>query len=427
MDSNNFPDNVGVGEREARVASSLVYRRHFGLAHGVGRSGDIAAEQPKAAGSTLLAKLARILLMDSLRLAGLGDVGAATLVPMATGMAMTLVLLALRRQRPRATVVLWPRIDQKTCIKCVVGLGLELVVIENRLEGDELRTDMDALRAALEEHGAESVLCVLTTTSCFAPRGHDAVVEVAKMCEHAEVPHVINNAYGIQSTALCTAVTQAWRRGRVDAVVQSTDKNFMVPVGGAVITAGAKRPELVRDVERAYPGRAANTAAIDILITLLSLGANRWQALLKEREALYPYLVEQLEKVAGEVGERVLRTPHNPISVAVTLDTFAGEGGPGVTFLGSMLFSRCVSGTRTVGRGGSSEVAGRRFAAFGSHADAYPHAYFTAAAAVGTTREEVDVFCARLRKCFADHRKKLEKAKKKDVALEEAPAPAAEP
>ncbi len=47
MDSNNFVKSVGVGEREARVASPLVYKRHFGLAHGIGRSGDVAAEQPK--------------------------------------------------------------------------------------------------------------------------------------------------------------------------------------------------------------------------------------------------------------------------------------------------------------------------------------------------------------------------------------------
>ena len=47
MDSNNFVDNVGVGEREARVACDLVARRHFRLAHGIGRSGDVGAEQPK--------------------------------------------------------------------------------------------------------------------------------------------------------------------------------------------------------------------------------------------------------------------------------------------------------------------------------------------------------------------------------------------
>lgn len=29
MDSNNFPDNCGVGEREARIFSTLVANRHF--------------------------------------------------------------------------------------------------------------------------------------------------------------------------------------------------------------------------------------------------------------------------------------------------------------------------------------------------------------------------------------------------------------
>ena len=37
MDSNNFIENVGVGEREARVASDTVRRRHYAFAHGVGR------------------------------------------------------------------------------------------------------------------------------------------------------------------------------------------------------------------------------------------------------------------------------------------------------------------------------------------------------------------------------------------------------
>ena len=159
MDSNNFVKSVGVGEREARVASSLVYKRHFGLAHGIGRSGDVAAEQPKvkfsrtclqrelslplmsarppgisgrvhalvhgmltsaveaitvsrsethcmltsvsqAAGSSLLAKLCNILVQDALSQAGMLDVGAVTVLPVATGMALTLALLALKARRP---------------------------------------------------------------------------------------------------------------------------------------------------------------------------------------------------------------------------------------------------------------------------------------------------------------------------------------
>ena len=54
MDSNNFPHSVGVGEREARVASALVARRHYGLAHGIGRSGNISAEQPKVCSAASL-------------------------------------------------------------------------------------------------------------------------------------------------------------------------------------------------------------------------------------------------------------------------------------------------------------------------------------------------------------------------------------
>ena len=105
MDSNNFPANVGVGEREARVACPLVARRHFGLAHGVGRSGDITAEQPKAAGSTLLARLCNLLAADALSTAGLSEVSASTVLPLATGMSLTLALLALAKHRPGARCV----------------------------------------------------------------------------------------------------------------------------------------------------------------------------------------------------------------------------------------------------------------------------------------------------------------------------------
>ena len=40
------------------------------MAHGVGRSGDVAATQPKAAGSSLLAKLTEYFVVEVLRLAG---------------------------------------------------------------------------------------------------------------------------------------------------------------------------------------------------------------------------------------------------------------------------------------------------------------------------------------------------------------------
>ena len=106
MDSNTFLDNVGVGEREARVHSPLVRRRHYGLAHGIGRSGDVAAEQPKAAGSSLLSKLTNLLVGDAFRIAGLEDAGPALVLPLATGMTLTLTLLAMDRSAWRNSTLL---------------------------------------------------------------------------------------------------------------------------------------------------------------------------------------------------------------------------------------------------------------------------------------------------------------------------------
>ncbi|XP_061525402.1 O-phosphoseryl-tRNA(Sec) selenium transferase isoform X3 [Phycodurus eques] len=73
MDSNNFLGNCGVGEREGRVASDIVARRHYRLSHGIGRSGDIAAVQPKAAGSSLLNKLTNSLALDVLKMAAAAE------------------------------------------------------------------------------------------------------------------------------------------------------------------------------------------------------------------------------------------------------------------------------------------------------------------------------------------------------------------
>ena len=43
------------------------YRRHYGLGHGVGRSGDLTEVQPKAAGSSIINRLTNSMLLDLLR------------------------------------------------------------------------------------------------------------------------------------------------------------------------------------------------------------------------------------------------------------------------------------------------------------------------------------------------------------------------
>ncbi len=64
----------------------------------------------QAAGSSLLAKLTNLLVLDALKIAGMADISTATVLPLATGMALTSVLLALKRCRPpSARYVIWPR------------------------------------------------------------------------------------------------------------------------------------------------------------------------------------------------------------------------------------------------------------------------------------------------------------------------------
>ena len=403
MDSNNAIANVGVGEREGRVACPLVSRRHFHLAHGMGRSGQLVAEQPKAAGSTLLVRIAGFVAADALVVAGLPPGGASTLLPVATGMAVTLCLLALKRARPGAGVVLWPRCDQKTCLAAVAAAGLRLVVVPNCLEGDEVRTDVDALRAAVEREGAGSVLCVATTSSCFAPRAPDKLADVAALCEAHGVPHLVNNAYGLQSPRTCALVSAACRAGRVDAVVQSTDKNFMVPVGGSLVWSPPPRASFIEELNGTYPGRASISPLLDVLITLLHFGRVGWRAALNDRERVFLVLRDSLSAVASAHGERLLATPHNPISVGMTLSSLAPHS---VGMLGSMLFSRAVSGTRACATGKAQEVCGTTFHGYGQHIDDYPVPYLTAAAGLGVTDEDVAAFCSRLASSLADVRKK---------------------
>ncbi|MDP2439261.1 MAG: O-phosphoseryl-tRNA(Sec) selenium transferase [archaeon] len=472
MDSNNHENNVGAGEREGRVFSALVRSRHWGLAHGIGRSGDVGAVQPKAAGSSLLCKLVEGMVRHALELSqcrvlppqsknkkkrkgkGKGktiqveeeDTEKASLsldddlnhdlqstaassssslgsqpqpteqndailqhrtnnklfplvLPTATGLTITLTLLALRAELGAGkTHVVWPRIDQKSCLKAILAAGLTPVVVENALEGDELRTDLGAVEAALAEHG-DAVLCVITTTSCFAPRAVDRVVEVAAMCAARGVHHVVNNAYGLQSGRIGELLSEAMRQGRVDAFVQSTDKNFLVPVGGAVVVSSSK--SLVDKVSRVYPGRASVSPILDLFVTLLSMGCDTYQQLLRTRKSNFAHLRRRLAETAAKHGERLLDTPNNPISLAMTLSSLqALPGGP--SQLGSMLYRRCCSGHRVVVPSMRASVDHLSFTGYGAHHSAYPVPYLTAACALGMTIGEIDTFIDRLDRTLAE-------------------------
>ena len=219
MDSNNFLSNIGVGEREGRIFSSLVRNRHYGFAHGIGRSGDIAEVQPKAAGSSLLYKLTNKLVSHAFSVAGLTCCkGNCLVVPLATGMSVVLCLQTIRLQRPNAKYVIWSRIDQKSCFKAIITAGYIPIIIQQHVSADGIfSTDMHGIEAAIASHGADAIACVLATTSCFAPRQPDSVDLIAKVCKSFDIPHIINNAYGIQCAHINKLINRAAVIGRVDA------------------------------------------------------------------------------------------------------------------------------------------------------------------------------------------------------------------
>lgn len=456
--SNSDARWCGVGEREGRTFSSLVMQRHFGFSHGIGRSGDITEAQPKAVGSSVMARLTLALVLDAVRRgSGLDARSSAKegiLLPLCTGMTVSLVLSTLlgrkkkedekqlaeqmkemtidedlqATKRERDYCVLWCRIDQKSCLKAIITAGLRVVMIPTKLQNDEVVTDLDALQDAIKAE-QNNVLAVISTTSCFAPRIPDPVDKIAKLCQTYDIPHVVNNAYGLQCAKTCKLINRSCAVGRVDAIVFSMDKNFMVPVGGAVVTSPQK--SLIQDIGKVYAGRASASPLLDLFITLLSMGLQGYKQLLESRSQLKDRFKKRLQEVAQKYNARVLDCPNNTISFGITLDPLLPieeeeneekatdpewkHTGKEISYLGSMLFTRCISGTRVVPRHQFKSICGMGFDGFGSSTDKYPHAYLTAACAIGLDESEMEEFMTRLDKSLKDFvtKQKKKKLKKK--------------
>lgn len=269
-------------------------------------------------------------------------------------------------------------------------------------------------------------------------------------------------------------------------MVQSSDKNFMVPVGGAIIS--CPDPEMISQISMLYPGRASISPILDLFITFLSMGEEGLQRMWKERHRLVVIMTEKLKCFAQRRGERIIESPRNSISIGVTLDTLSikktissdtvgkitardnamksSEGSaddslhtsnqdqPSATttndanatatatatvhlaqatsssltqptsappialsegavqskaagstrsnteslsFLGSMLFQRNVSGCRVVPQSDSVTVINEvKFISWGAHMSHYPVSYLTAACSIGLTEDEIILFIDRI-------------------------------
>lgn len=79
-------------------------------------------------------KLTKALALHVIRkLCGMSFIQDLIVLPFATGMSITFTLLALKANMPDCEYVVWPRIDQKTCLKAITAANLKPLVVEMNL------------------------------------------------------------------------------------------------------------------------------------------------------------------------------------------------------------------------------------------------------------------------------------------------------
>ncbi|MCK5265675.1 MAG: O-phosphoseryl-tRNA(Sec) selenium transferase [Candidatus Thorarchaeota archaeon] len=374
MDSDKDPDAARVGEREARVASPFVASLAANFNHGIGRSGQLTAPQPKAAGASLMQQVANSTALDAIRKLGLTNAKSGLVTPLSTGMSIALVMGALKRELGIGKV-LYPRIDHKSPQRGIALAGLEEVQIPTVVESDAVRVDL----GELETNIARTKSCaILATTTFFPPRESDPVKQIARLCSDHDIPFVINNAYGVQSQDIMAQIRSAIDAGRVDAIVQSSDKNFLTPVGGSIVV--SPKSEIIEWTSDTYAGRASAAPVIQTLAALLSLGHERYKELQQQQLENLALLKDNLLNIAEKLNQRVLEI-ENPVAFAITMDNLD------VHEIGARLYNARVTGPRAVKKGD-----------FGSSTENYPHSYIVMNAAIGVRKEDVDTATDKLYK-----------------------------
>jgi O-phospho-L-seryl-tRNASec:L-selenocysteinyl-tRNA synthase len=380
MDTDKDPKGARIGEREARVASPFVSKLAHGFCHGVGRSGNIAAPQPKAGGTSLTYFLTNKLALDMLQRAGAPNLKSACILPLATGMAIGLAVGVARDDTKKREVV-YPRVDHRSPLKGMQLMGLNVKIVDSEVYGDAVKVPMTKLSEAIDEETA----AIISTTTFFPPREPDNVKAIAKLAAEENVFHIINNAYGVQSRQIMKLIRGAIDAGRVDAVVQSTDKNFLTPVGGSIIASPS--PRFGEKVSEMYAGRASAAPINQFLAAILSLGINGYEMLRDEQERNHVLLEEYLKKVAEKHDERLLNV-FNPIAAAMTLTNHEAKK------VGYNMYALRVTGPRVL-----EETD------FGVCCKSYHSPYITINAAIGSTEKDIQSATSRLDKALKQAKK----------------------
>ncbi len=386
MDTDKDSNAARVGEREARIASKLHLQTSAGFCHGVGRSGFLTAPQPKAPGGSIMYEISNYLARDILRSYGLPNIKEAIVVPLCTGMSLSLTLGALRpdggeNYSSSKKTVLIPQVDHKSLLKSIELMGLKSKIIKGKIFGDAVRIPTEDIETNIDN----DCYAIISITSFFPPREPDNIKEISKLAREKDLVHIIINAYGVQSPEWMKLIRSAIDAGRVDAIIQSTDKNFLTPVGGSLIASPAK--ENIIKISQAYAGRASATPVVNFLISMLSLGINGYQKLIEEQQQNRKLLEEKLSIVAKNLNERILEI-YNPVAVALSLDNLKEEH---LFAIGGALYNLRVTGPR---------VYSPKENAFGTCCENYPTPYIVMNAAIGSKKEDIVSAVERFEKAY---------------------------
>ncbi|MHA1752023.1 MAG: O-phosphoseryl-tRNA(Sec) selenium transferase [Candidatus Helarchaeota archaeon] len=383
MDTDKDLKGVRVGEREARVASNYVGSLAAFFCHGIGRGGRIIGAQPKAPGASILQNIGNRLALDFLKKLGNPGLKGAIVLPLATGMSISLALATIRDETKK-TEIIYPRADHRSPLKAIEFIGLKPVIIEGIInDHGGVEIPIENIENAITDKTA----AILSTTSFFPPRECDNIKEIAKIAKANKIGHIINNAYGAQNQFFMKKIQGAIDAGRVDAIIQSTDKNFLTPVGGAIISSPDK--DFLDKVTEKYAGRASAAPIIQFVAAVLSLGLKRYFNLQEEQKKNRILLEKELKIIAEKYGERVLKI-ENPISCALTINTRNAK-----TF-GGVLYELRITGTRAIEKNSK----------WGPSIDNYPDSYMSLSAAIGATEEDILKAFERIDKAFQQTNKK---------------------
>ncbi|MCK4779779.1 MAG: O-phosphoseryl-tRNA(Sec) selenium transferase, partial [Candidatus Lokiarchaeota archaeon] len=200
MDTDKDKNAARVGEREARIASKLQLKTSAGFCHGVGRSGYLTAPQPKAPGGSIMYELSNYLARSILKNFGLPNIKDAIVVPLCTGMSLSLTLGALSSNQSEKNLnfkrtVLVPQIDHKSLLKSIDLMGFKSKIIGGKIFGDAVRIPVEDIIDNLDD----DCFAVISVTSFFPPREHDDIKEISKFAQEHNLIHIVINAYGVQN------------------------------------------------------------------------------------------------------------------------------------------------------------------------------------------------------------------------------------